>query len=98
MINHDGDLSYGFRFKDILDKVKTIGYIKFIATILFTVLISFIILFAFALTTSFISMALIFIPIIGYALSFGISIIVMIIVEAYIYLFFARTCGLLYNE
>lgn len=98
MINCGGNLSYGFKFRDILDKIKGISYGKFISAVLFAVLISFIILFAFTFATSFISMVFMFIPIIGHLISFCFAIIVMIIVEAYIYLFFARTCGLLYNE
>jgi hypothetical protein len=98
MINCGGDLSYGFKFRAILDKIKDIGYGKFIGAVLFAVLISFIISFAFGVTISFISMALILIPVIGFPISFGFEAILMIIVEAYIYLFFARTFGLLYNE
>ncbi|MDL2246292.1 DUF4013 domain-containing protein [Methanobrevibacter sp. OttesenSCG-928-K11] len=98
MISNEGDLSYGFKLRDILDKIKSIGYGKFIGAIIFATLISFIILFAFAFITSIIDVFLTFIPFIGPTIALIFTTIVITIVESYIYLFFARTCGLLYNE
>lgn len=98
LIKNNGKISYAFKFEEILEKIKAIGYFKFLSTIIFALIIIIIVFLSCQSLFMIFNMVLVLIPVIGFALSFIFNFILLNIVEAYLIIFLSRTYGLLYNE
>ncbi|BDZ66870.1 DUF4013 domain-containing protein [Methanobacterium ferruginis] len=81
MAYYDGELAAAFRFREMLDRISTIGWVDLIIWYVMMIIVGII----FGVIASI----LIFIPILGWAL-------IILIMYPYLYLLYARALGLLF--
>ena len=90
MAKNDNKLSYAFRFKEILDKIKNIGWIKFYSWyILTTVIIYLIVLIGFLIVIILNSI---------HNYPYYDALIIPLILIPYNYIFFSRSIALIYKS
>lgn len=89
MANNDGKLSYAFKFKEIFDKIKNIGWIKFYSWYLLTSVITLLIFY--------IGFFIIVIYILTHTFPYE-KLINSLILTPYIYIFFSRSIALIYKS
>jgi len=89
MAKNDGKLSYAFKFKEIFDKIKNIGWIKFYSWYLLTSVINYLIFL--------IGLLIVIISILFHTYQIE-KFIDALILTPYIYIFFSRSIALIYKS
>ncbi len=89
MANNDGKLSYAFKFKEIFDKIKSIGWIKFYLWYLLTCVITLLIFC--------IGFIIVVIYILTHIFPY-IKLIDSLILTPYLYIFFSKSIALIYKS
>jgi hypothetical protein len=89
MANNEGKLSYAFKFKEIFDKIKNIGWTKFYSWYLLTSVINLVV---------FLIGLLIIVILVLIHINPLEKLIDSLILTPYIYIFFSRSIALIYKS
>ena len=90
MAKNDNKLNYAFRFKEILDKIKNIGWIKFYSWYILTTIIIYLIVL--------IGLLIVIILDLIYNYPYYATFIIPLILIPYNYIFFSRSIALIYKS